>query len=98
MSNGGATGAAGGVATSAPSQTGGSPATGGTSAPPSTSAAGGNTGTAQTTRTPQASGSSGGCDVAGGNRGATRWGAMAALGAVLAAKLRRLVSDDDKSS
>jgi hypothetical protein len=98
MSNGGSTGAAGGTTASYTSATGGSPATGGTSAPPSTSAAAGNTGTAQTTRTPQASGSSGGCDVAGGNRRATRWGAMAALGTVLAAKLRRLVSDDDKSS
>jgi hypothetical protein len=98
MSNGGTTGAAGGTTASYTSATGGSPATGGTSAPPSTSAAAGNTGTAQTTRTPQASGSSGGCDVAGGSRKATRWGAMAAFGAVLAAKLRRLVSDDDKSS
>jgi hypothetical protein len=92
-SNGGTTGAAGAMATSAPSETGGSPATGGTSAPPSTSAAAGQTGTAQTTGT-----SGSGCDVAGGNRWATRWGAMTALGAVLAAKLRRLVSDDDKSS
>jgi len=33
--------------------------------------------------------------VAGIDRKATRWGAMLAFGAVVAAKLRRLVSGDD---
>ena len=86
------------MATSAPSETGGSPATGGTSAQASTSASptGGSTGTPATLGAANKSGS-GGCDVAGSGR-ATRWGAMAALGAVVAAKLRRLVGDDDKSS
>jgi len=97
-SNGGNTGAAGGMATSAPSDTGGSPGAGGTSAQAGTSASptGGSTGTPATSGEANKSGS-GGCDVAGSGR-ATRWGAMAALGAVVAAKLRRLVSDDDKSS
>jgi len=97
-SNGGNTGAAGGMATSAPSETGGSPAAGGTRAQASTSASptGGSTGTPATSGEANKSGS-GGCDVAGSGR-ATRWSAMAALGAVVAAKLRRLVSDDDKSS
>jgi hypothetical protein len=99
-SNGGNTGVAGAMATSAPSETGGSPAKGGTSAQASTSASptGGSTGTPATLGAANNSGSGGcGCDVAGSGR-ATRWGAMAALGAVVAAKLRRLVSDDDKSS
>ena len=97
-SNGGNTGVAGAMATSAPSETGGSPAAGGTRAQASTSASptGGSTGTPATSGEANKSGS-GGCDVAGSGR-ATRWSAMAALGAVVAAKLRRLVSDDDKSS
>jgi hypothetical protein len=36
--------------------------------------------------------------VAGIDRRATRWGATLALGAVVAAKLRRLVSGGDQSS
>jgi hypothetical protein len=42
--------------------------------------------------------SGGGCDVAGVDRRATRWGAMLAFGAVVAEKLRRLVSGNDQSS
>jgi len=96
--SGGSAGATGGAATSAPSETGGSPAAGGTSAESSTRAnpTGGQTGTAETTGTTHGT-SGGGCDIAGGDRSATRWGAMLAFGTVLAAKLRHLVSDDDKS-
>jgi hypothetical protein len=36
--------------------------------------------------------------VAGIERSATRWGAMLAFGAVVAEKLRRLVSGGDRSS
>jgi hypothetical protein len=36
--------------------------------------------------------------VAGIERKATRWGAMLAIGAVVAAKLRRLVGGGDQSS
>jgi hypothetical protein len=96
MSNGGTTGAAGGTTASYTSATGGSPATGGTSSSPSTSAAGGHTGPAATSGAAHTTSGSG-CDVAGGNRRATRWGAVLAFGAVLAAKFRRLVSDDDRS-
>jgi hypothetical protein len=94
ISNGGA---AGGIATSAVPPSGGSTATGGTFAQtgPGTTAAAGSTGSAVNT-THGASG--GGCSVAAGHRTVTRWGAMAAVGAVLAARLRRLVSDDDRSS
>jgi hypothetical protein len=96
--NGGAT-ANGGTTTSVTSASGGSTETGGTTAQPGTSAssAGGSTGTAETTSATHKT-SQGGCDVAGGDRRATRWGAMFAFGAVVAAKLRRLVSDDDQSS
>jgi hypothetical protein len=101
VSNGGDTGAAGAVATSAPSETGGSPATAGSSAQASTSASpsGGNTGTVASSASARGNSSGGGCDVAGsGGRKATRWGAMLALGTVLATKLRRLAGYDDKSS
>jgi hypothetical protein len=99
-----AVGGTSGAATSATSASGGSTATrassggGGTTA----SAAGGSPGTSGP---PQATGtgitggkSAGGCSVAGIDRKVTRWGAMAALGTVVAARLRRLVSGDDKSS
>jgi hypothetical protein len=87
--------------TSATSASGGSLATGGTSAKGGTTASsvGGSTGTAQTTSAATSGGNSGsGCSVAGVDRRATRWGAMLAFGAVLAEKLRRLVSGDDRSS
>ena len=52
-----------------------------------------------TTGSTAASGKSGGgCDIAGVDRGATRWGAMLAFGAVVAEKLRRLVGGNDRSS
>jgi hypothetical protein len=85
--------------TSATSVSGGSVATGGTSAKGETiaSSAGGSTGRAQTTTAAASGGNSGsGCSVAGVDRRATRWGAMLAFGAVVAEKLRRLVSGDDR--
>jgi hypothetical protein len=90
ISNGGATG---GIATSAAPPSGGSTAAGGTLAEtgPGTTAAGGSTGNAVKTT----HGTSGGCSIATSHRTSTRWGALAAVGAVLAAKLRRLVADDD---
>ncbi|MGB8296871.1 MAG: hypothetical protein WCG85_15690 [Polyangia bacterium] len=101
-SNGGSTGAAGAVATSAPSNTGGSPAAGGTTTQSSTGAspAGGSTGTVARSSSASvgAKSGAGGCDVAGSGRKATGWGAMLALGTVLATKLRRLMGDDEKSS
>jgi hypothetical protein len=97
--NGGAT-ANGGTTANVTSESGGSPATGGTSAQPETvaSSAGGSTATPATSGAPHASGTSSGCNVAGGDRKVTRWGAMLAFSAVVAGKLRRLVSDDDQSS
>jgi hypothetical protein len=60
---------------------------------------GGNTGTTGTAGSTVGGGNSGsGCSVAGGERRATRWGAMLALGAVVAEKFRRLVGGDDQSS
>jgi len=101
---GGGTTATGGArstgGTSAPSASGGSIATGGTSAVSGTtvSAAGGSAGSAATTGTKAAGGgSSGGCTVAGADRGATRWGTVLALGAVMAGKLRRLFKGDNQS-
>jgi hypothetical protein len=98
---GGGTGGRSGVATSAPLASGGSPATGGTSAGAGTtvSSMGGSTGTTEAESAAVASGKSGGgCNVASGGRKATGWGAILAFGAVVAEKLRRLVSDDDHSS
>jgi hypothetical protein len=97
-SDGGSTSSTGGSTTSVTSASGGSPATGGTSAQPATSAgsAGGSTGTGKTTSATHGTSGSG-CDVAGADRRATRWGAMLAFGAVVAARLRRLVSDDDRT-
>jgi hypothetical protein len=94
----GGTGGAGGAATSSASASGGSPTTGGTGAGTGTgaSATGGSSGTTGTKVT--AAKSEGGCDVAGANRRPTRWGAMLAFGAVVAEKLRRLVSSDHRSS
>ena len=91
-------GAGGGVATSSPSASGGSAATGGTSAGAGTGAiaTGGNSGTAGSTANHVNSES--GCDIAGVDRRATRWGALLAFGAVVAEKLRRLVSSSDQSS
>jgi len=98
-SGGIASGGAGGTTAGASSTSGGSPATGGTSARAGSavSASGGSTGVAQTTGAPSGN-SGGGCDIAGGGRKATGWGAMLAFGAVVAEKLRRLVSSDDRSS
>ena len=85
---GSASGGTGGAATSVAA--GGSANTGGSSAGAGT---GGSSGS---TVANQNSGS--GCDVAGVDRRVTRWGAMLAFGAVVAEKLRRLVSDSDRSS
>jgi hypothetical protein len=108
----GGTGAAGGASSSGGtvSASGGAGATGGTTS--SASASGGSARTGGTTAGNGTGGSSGsagstaksensesGCDVAGVDRRATRWGAMFAFGAVVAEKLRRLVSGDkDRSS
>jgi hypothetical protein len=65
------------------------------------SALGGSGGSRQTagaSTTNVAGGNSGGCSVAGAKSRTTRWGAMLALGTVVAAKLRRLVGGDDQSS
>ena len=103
-SAGGAAAAAGGTATSVPSASGGSVLTGGTTAGNGTTsnAMGGSAssaGTSSATGAPRAGGQSGGgCDVAGVDRGATRWGAMLALGAVVSEKLRRLVGGGDRSA
>jgi len=98
-SGGAGAGGVGGTATSAPSASGGSFATGGTSAGNGTagSGVGGRTGTSQSTG-PATKGDSGGCDIAASGRRTTRLGAMLALGAVVAEKLRRLVSGSDRSS
>jgi hypothetical protein len=84
-------GGTGGAATTAASASGGSSATGGTSAGHGTtaSAAGGSAKVAAL----EAShgGSSGGCSVAEADRRATPWGAMLAVGAVVAGKLRRWI-------
>ena len=103
-SGSGGSGGMGGTATSVASASGGAPATGGTSARSGTtvSPVGGSVGSAGTTGTTGATvpggKSGGGCAVAGVDRRATRWGAMLALGAVVAEKLRRLVSSSDGSS
>jgi hypothetical protein len=82
-----ATSASGGTAT-----TGGASATTGTGASPTGSSSG-------TTGATVSRGNSGtGCTVAGGRSRATRWSALLALGAVVSERLRRLVSNDDRSS
>jgi hypothetical protein len=99
--SGGGAGGAGGTATSAPLASGGVAMTGETSAGAGSavSAAGGSGGaTEPTSGAVNAGKSGGGCDVAGGKRRATGWGAMLAFGAVVAEKLRRLLSDSDRSS
>ena len=96
----GGTGGRGGVATSAPSMSGGSTATGGTSAGAGTtvSSMGGNTESTEAASGAVAGGKSGGgCNVASGGRKATGWGTILAFGAVVAEKLWRFVSDDDRS-
>ena len=99
--NGGAN-ATGGASTSSALASGGSSTTGGMMAGAGTTASpvGASGGSTGTTGTAHAANSSGGCDcdVAGGDRSASRWGAMLALGAVVAGKLRRFVSGDDRSS
>jgi hypothetical protein len=75
--------------------------TGGTSAGAGTtvSSGGGSTEATEAASGAVAGGKSGGgCSVASAGRSATRWGAILAFGAVVAEKLRRLVSDDDRSS
>jgi hypothetical protein len=89
--SGGASGT-GGVATSSASASGGSATTGGTRAGGGTGGSGGSKGS-----TAGGGKQEGGCDVAGADRRATRWGAMLALGAVVTEKLRRLVSGDRSS-
>jgi hypothetical protein len=86
--SGGASGTGGASA----SASGGSPTTGGTTSGNRTGGSSGTPGSAATTN------SSGGCDVAGVDRRATRWGAMLAFGAVVAEKLRRLAGGNDRSS
>jgi hypothetical protein len=91
----GGAGGTGGAATNVASASGGSATTGGNYAGAGTGASptGGSAGASVT------HGNSGsGCDVAGIDRGATRWGAMLAFGAVVAERLRRLVSGSDRSS
>jgi hypothetical protein len=92
--NGGTTsggqGGSGGVVPSSASASGGSATTGGTNAGTGASAAAGSSGTKGSTVGGGDSGS--GCDIAGTDRRATRWGAMLAFGAVVAERLRRLVT------
>ena len=91
--------ASGGSATSGAGGTGGaatSVASGGSANTGGSSAGAGTGGSSGSTVANQNSGS--GCDVAGVDRRVTRWGAMLAFGAVVAEKLRRLVSDSDRSS
>ena len=98
-SSGVGSGGTGGLATSATPASGGSTTTGGATAASGTasSSAGGTHGTTEATSGKAAAGSSGGgCSVAGVDRRATPWGAMLALGAVVAGKLRRLVSGGDQ--
>jgi hypothetical protein len=98
-SSGVGSGGTGGLATSATPASGGSTTTGGTTTGSGTasSSAGGSDGTTEATSGKAAAGSSGGgCSVAGVDRRATPWGAMLALGAVVAGKLRRLVSGSDR--
>jgi hypothetical protein len=90
----GGAGGTGGVATA--SASGGSTSAGGTSAGAGTGGANGTGGSSGSTVSAENSGS--GCDIAGVDRRATRWGAMLAFGAVVAEKLRRLVSGSDQSS
>jgi hypothetical protein len=90
-SGSGGAGATGGATTS--SASGGSATTGGTTAGNGMGGSSGNHGS-----TAKVGNSEGGCDVAGVDRRATRWGAMLAFGAVVAEKLRRLVSGSDRSS
>ena len=92
-SGSGGAGATGGVTTA--SASGGSATTGGAT---SGNGTGGSSGNPGSTATPENSGSGCDCDVAGVDRRATRWGAMLAFGAVVAEKLRRLVSGNDQSS
>jgi hypothetical protein len=102
-SGGGNAGGTGGAATSVASASGGATATGGTMAGGGTTVSpaggsGGSTGTAVASGTHAGGGNSGsGCSVAGIDRRVSRWGTMLALGAVVAARLRRLVNGDDQS-
>jgi len=96
-------GGSGGAASSSAAASGGVSATGGkvsATGGTSASAAGGRGGSSGTSAgsTPVTANSSGGCDVVGGGRSASRWGAMLALGAVVAEKVRRLVSGGDGPS
>jgi hypothetical protein len=86
------------AATSAASTSGGSATTGGTNAGTGTgsNAAGGNSGTAGTTVSGGNSGT--GCSVAEVRGKAARWSAVLAFGAVVAEKLRRLVSGGDRTA
>jgi hypothetical protein len=86
-------GGAGGTGGASASASGGSATTGGTT---SGNRTGGSSGTPGSTA--KSGNSEGGCEVAGVDRRATRWGAMLAFGAVVAEKLRRLVSGNDRSS
>jgi hypothetical protein len=92
----GGTGGTSGGATSSASASGGSASTGGTSAGAGTGSANATGGSRGSTVSTENSGS--GCDIAGIDRRATRWGAVLAFGAVLAEKLRRLVRGSDQSS
>jgi hypothetical protein len=87
-------GAGGNAATSAASAPGGAATTGGSSAGSKTTANSMGGGTATNSATVSGS-SAGGCSVAGVDRRATRWDALLAFGAVVAEKVRRLVSSGD---
>ena len=92
VSASGGAGATGGTTSSA-SASGGSATTGGATSGNGTGGSGGSA-----SSTAKGGNSESGCDVAGVDRRATRWGAMLAFGAVVAEKLRRLVSGSDRSS
>jgi hypothetical protein len=97
-SGAGGAGGADGAATSPGPASADAATPGGTSTGTGTGAIppGGGSGTPGSTAASGKSG--GGCDVAGVDRRATRWGAMLAFGAVVAEKLRRLAGDNDRSS
>jgi hypothetical protein len=97
-SGAGGAGGADGAATSPGPASADAATPGGTSTGTGTGAIppGGGSGTPGSTAASGKSG--GGCDVAGADRGATRWSAMLAFGAVVAEKLRRLAGGNDRSS
>ena len=85
------------TATGGAAASGGTPSTGGSVSATGGAAGSSSSGLATGGSTNVTGSSSGGCSVAGADRSATRWGAMLALGAAVAGKLRRLVGGDDRS-